>query len=144
MIRTQLEGIGALKNHKSLNERPTGQRREFRSRSTDGETNDKIQNRQCGSNAVDADRNPGICAGGYPGTGRLRILPSQRRRSGTQPAVAGRIDGATAAVPLGDSGPYAYMDASPSGSSSCAQRYRSYDPESGTYLGYDRNRHPCQ
>ena len=25
----------------------------------------------------------------------------------------------------------------------CAQRYRSYDPESGTYLGYDGRRHPC-
>jgi hypothetical protein len=27
---------------------------------------------------------------------------------------------------------------------SCAQRYRSYDPASGTYMGYDRRRHPCQ
>lgn len=25
----------------------------------------------------------------------------------------------------------------------CAQRYRSYDPYSGTYLGYDGFRHPC-
>jgi hypothetical protein len=25
----------------------------------------------------------------------------------------------------------------------CAQRYRSYDPASGTYLGYDGLRHPC-
>jgi anti-sigma factor RsiW len=25
----------------------------------------------------------------------------------------------------------------------CAQRYRSYDPRSGTYLGYDGYRHPC-
>lgn len=25
----------------------------------------------------------------------------------------------------------------------CAQRYRSYDPYSGTYLGYDGHRHPC-
>jgi hypothetical protein len=25
----------------------------------------------------------------------------------------------------------------------CMQRYRSYDPESGTYLGYDGYRHPC-
>jgi hypothetical protein len=25
----------------------------------------------------------------------------------------------------------------------CQQRYRSYDPASGTYLGYDGNRHPC-
>jgi hypothetical protein len=25
----------------------------------------------------------------------------------------------------------------------CMQRYRSYDPRSGTYLGYDGRRHPC-
>jgi hypothetical protein len=25
----------------------------------------------------------------------------------------------------------------------CAQRYRSYDPASGTYLNYDGNRYPC-
>ena len=25
----------------------------------------------------------------------------------------------------------------------CAQRYKSYDPSSGTYLGYDGIRHPC-
>jgi hypothetical protein len=25
----------------------------------------------------------------------------------------------------------------------CEQRYRSYDPDSGTYLGYDGRRHPC-
>jgi hypothetical protein len=25
----------------------------------------------------------------------------------------------------------------------CAQRYRSYDPALGSYLGYDGNRHPC-
>ena len=25
----------------------------------------------------------------------------------------------------------------------CEQRYRSYDPASGTYLGYDGFRHPC-
>ncbi|WP_046862954.1 BA14K family protein [Microvirga massiliensis] len=25
----------------------------------------------------------------------------------------------------------------------CSQRFRSYDPASGTYLGYDGNRHPC-
>ena len=26
----------------------------------------------------------------------------------------------------------------------CAQRYRSYDPATGTYLGYDGLRHPCE
>lgn len=25
----------------------------------------------------------------------------------------------------------------------CMRRFRSYDPRSGTYLGYDGNRHPC-
>jgi BA14K-like protein len=25
----------------------------------------------------------------------------------------------------------------------CARRYKSYDPASGTYLGYDGLRHPC-
>jgi len=25
----------------------------------------------------------------------------------------------------------------------CTQRFRSYDPASGTYLGYDGQRHPC-
>ena len=25
----------------------------------------------------------------------------------------------------------------------CMQRYRSYDPRSGTYLNYDGNRYPC-
>ncbi len=25
----------------------------------------------------------------------------------------------------------------------CARRFRSYDPYSGTYLGYDGYRHPC-
>jgi hypothetical protein len=36
---------------------------------------------------------------------------------------------------------YANMDES---SSYCAQRYRSYDPASGTYLGRDGRRHTCQ
>ncbi len=26
----------------------------------------------------------------------------------------------------------------------CSQKYRSFDPASGTYLGYDGLRHPCQ
>lgn len=30
------------------------------------------------------------------------------------------------------------------GSGSCAQRYHSFDPATGTYLGFDGQRHPCQ
>jgi len=51
--------------------------------------------------------------------------------------------GAMASAPFGGSNAYASMD-SGAGSSSCARRYRSYDPASGTFLGYDGKRHPCQ
>ena len=46
----------------------------------------------------------------------------------------GYDDGATVAVVPGGVG----VDAN-----YCAQRYRSYDPASGTYLGYDGQRYPC-
>jgi len=36
-----------------------------------------------------------------------------------------------------------YVVSSNDDAASCAQRYRSYDPASGTYLGYDGERHPC-
>jgi BA14K-like protein len=41
--------------------------------------------------------------------------------------------------------PYAYYPAYPAGSAIayCARRFRSYDPLSMTYLGYDGFRHPC-
>jgi len=40
---------------------------------------------------------------------------------------------------------YAYAPAYAGGADDryCSQRYRSYDPASGTYLGYDGIRHPC-
>jgi len=40
----------------------------------------------------------------------------------------------------------AVVEAAPAGDDSaayCMQRYKSYDPASGTYLGYDGQRHPC-
>ena len=38
----------------------------------------------------------------------------------------------------------AVVPVAPGGDASyCAQRYRSYDPASGTFLGYDGLRHPC-
>jgi hypothetical protein len=49
-------------------------------------------------------------------------------------AYGGDYDDSYAAVPAysgGDDAAY------------CAQQYRSYDPASGTYLGYDGERHPC-
>jgi hypothetical protein len=35
---------------------------------------------------------------------------------------------------------YSYANSDPS---YCVQRFRSYDPSTGTYLGYDGRRHPC-
>jgi len=37
---------------------------------------------------------------------------------------------------------YAYEPAPPD-VAYCEQRFRSYDPDTGTYLGYDGHRHPC-
>jgi hypothetical protein len=36
-----------------------------------------------------------------------------------------------------------YSTSSAQDAAYCAQRFRSYDPGSGTYLGYDGQRHPC-
>jgi hypothetical protein len=40
-------------------------------------------------------------------------------------------------------GAIASSQAQANATSYCAQRYRSYDPGSGTYLGHDGLRHPC-
>lgn len=52
---------------------------------------------------------------------------------------------AITSAPHGSSDSYAYMNgnAGRASASSCAQRYRSYDPVSGTFLGRDGARHPC-
>ena len=40
--------------------------------------------------------------------------------------------------------PGGYVETAPGGDVAyCQQRFRSYDPASGTYLGYDGYRHPC-
>jgi hypothetical protein len=39
--------------------------------------------------------------------------------------------------------PGGYVAAAPARDAACAQRYRSYDPASGTYLGHGGRRHPC-
>jgi hypothetical protein len=61
--------------------------------------------------------------------------------NGGRPTPA--ASGALASVPLGASDAYAAMGSNANGSS-CAQRYRSYDPALGTFLGYDGHRHPCE
>ena len=62
--------------------------------------------------------------------------------------AAGAVGGAIAGSYYGGYGydNYAYDNGYGSGSGYadyCAQRFKSYDPASGTYLGYDGLRHPC-
>jgi hypothetical protein len=61
--------------------------------------------------------------------------------NGGRPTPAAAAD-AMASVRFGNRDAFASMDGRAKGSS-CAQRYRTFDPASGTYLGYDDNRHPC-
>jgi hypothetical protein len=42
-----------------------------------------------------------------------------------------------------DDAPVVYSGGGGGGVAYCAQRFKSYDPRSGTYLGYDGRRHPC-
>ena len=66
------------------------------------------------------------------------------RRDYGSAAAAGAIGLATGAI-IG--GAIAQSQAAPAyggnTASYCAQRFKSYDPASGTYLGYDGRRHPC-
>jgi hypothetical protein len=51
------------------------------------------------------------------------------------------IGNSMAFAPTGAANAYAYMG--DGASASCQQRYRSYNPTSGTFLGFDGRRHPC-
>jgi hypothetical protein len=64
--------------------------------------------------------------------------------------VAGALIGGALASPYYAPGYYgpaygvpAYGPPPDDGLAYCMQRYKSYDPGSGTYLGYDGYRHPC-
>ena len=75
-------------------------------------------------------------------------------RGGPGPVVGGLIAGAivggaiaAGAAPYGPGyygpPPVAYGPPPGDAIAYCMQQYRSYDPRSGTYLGYDGFRHPC-
>ncbi len=63
------------------------------------------------------------------------VLPVTRRPRAQPPAPAAATEpaDAPAAAPL-----------SPDRAAVCAERYRSFDPQTGTYLGTDGSRHPCR
>jgi hypothetical protein len=59
--------------------------------------------------------------------------------------AAGAILGGLLAAPYyyGPPPGYYYGPPEEDASAYCMQRFKSYDPHSGTYLGYDGYRHPC-
>ncbi|MBB3021035.1 hypothetical protein FHR70_004125 [Microvirga lupini] len=67
------------------------------------------------------------------------------RRDYGSAAAAGAIGLATGAI-IGGAIAQSQAQAAPvygGNHAYCAQRFKSYDPASGTYLGYDGMRHPC-
>jgi len=80
-----------------------------------------------------AIQEPGLFAFYYPNNDVL---------NGGRPTPAAGRDARTP-VMLGSGGPSTPMDSVANGAS-CAQRYRSFDPASGTFLGNDGRRHECE
>ena len=77
--------------------------------------------------------------------------PGYYRRNDFWPGrVAGDIvGGAIGTADAIATAPFRALSGNPSyamgaDASYCAQRYRSFDPASGTFMGYDGRRHPCQ
>jgi hypothetical protein len=63
----------------------------------------------------------------------------RHRHYGWGPAVGGLAAGAIIGGAIASSQAQARVDEV----AYCSQRFKSYDPASGTYLGYDGIRHPC-
>jgi BA14K-like protein len=79
-----------------------------------------------------AIQEPGLFAFYYPNNDVL---------NGGRPTPAARMDAMAGLGPF--SGSYAYATTDANGAS-CGQRYRSYGPASGTFLGHGGRRHECQ
>jgi len=81
-----------------------------------------------------AIQEPGAFAFYYP---NYDVLNSGR------PTPAARMDAMAGLGPFSGSYAYAAPDSTANGAS-CAQRYRSHKPVSGTLLGYNGRRHKCE
>jgi hypothetical protein len=74
-------------------------------------------------------------------------LPASAQQSAPAPSGRSMNDGGFAASQTGTAqynGTGQVVGTGNEASSSCAQRYHSFDPSTGTYLGRDGTRHPCQ
>jgi BA14K-like protein len=85
-----------------------------------------------------------IIGGAIIGAGRSYGYEGYDRRNGYDSGYAYAPGYGQRYVPDDEQG---YVAVAPDGGGSdaayCRQRYRSYDPASGTYLGFDGLRHPC-
>jgi hypothetical protein len=84
----------------------------------------------------------------YDGAGRVvgyTGQPVQVCPGYAPPPPVGVPPGYAGGPPAGAGAPAAYAGGPPAGDpvASCMQRFRSYDPKTGTYLGNDGQRHSC-
>jgi hypothetical protein len=105
-----------------------------------------------GRQSFAATNRPGNWSGGNNWTGRRNFADWRHHRRGFRgPAFAfgfgpGYYDYGYDYYDYGypyDDDAYAYVAPGGDSAAYCAQRFQSYDPSTGTYLGYDGLRHPC-
>jgi len=112
----------------------------------------RVSAAQIGGARISGSRH--MAGGNWHGDGRHGWRGGHRHGGGFFPGlIAGSvIGGAWASGPYYDDDDYGYYDDGPSVEvvpgggddvAYCQQRYKSYDVNSGTYLGYDGLRHPC-
>ena len=100
---------------------------------------DFIQDSYRGGASFGDDADTSIRPGSHSGAGPVRVVPSNADvLNGGAPTPEASL----ASAPPEVSEAYATME-SGNATTFWAQRYRSYDPESGTFLGYDGRRHRC-
>jgi hypothetical protein len=95
-------------------------------------------------------RGAAIGAGIGAATGAIIAAEGQRRRGGyyywRDGCYVQQADGSWYRVSPRYCGPVAYVEPAPVADDAiayCMRRFRSYDPVSQTYLGFDGLRHPC-
>jgi hypothetical protein len=80
-------------------------------------------------------------------SGALVVLPASAQQSGRSMNDGGLGSAQSAPSQSGMAqynGTGQVVGTGNEGSSSCAQRFHSFDPATGTYMGRDGQRHPCQ
>jgi hypothetical protein len=93
-----------------------------------------------------AIQEPGAFAFAYPNNDVLnggRPTPAATREGGPYASIDPQAARTDVKMPV-VFGSNPYVATNDEAGASCAQRYRSYDPASGTFLGRDGRRHECR